>query len=43
MSRLMSEYGFDREKAAAAWEEFMLYVIARRICRHPAGLHIERN
>jgi hypothetical protein len=42
-ARLATRYGMDAEKAAAAWEEYLLYVLARQICREPAGLHIENN
>lgn len=43
LARLVARHGMDAEKAAAAWEEYLLYVLARQICREPAGLHIEDN
>jgi len=43
ITRLVSEHGVDRLTAAAAWEEYLLYALAKRMCREPAGLHIENN
>ena len=43
VARLTARHGLNAEKAAAAWEEYLLYVLARQICREPAGLHIEDN
>ena len=43
MTRLVSKHGMDPLTAAAAWEEYLLFVLAQRICREPAGLRIEDN
>ena len=43
LARLAACHGLDAEEAAAAWEGYLLYVLARQICREPAGLSIENN
>ena len=42
-ARLTARHGLNAAEAAAAWEEYLLYVLANQICREPAGLHIEDN
>ena len=43
IAHLTSKFGVDRKHAAVAWEEYLLHILAKRICREPAGLHIEDN
>jgi hypothetical protein len=43
IARLIARHGFDHENAAAVWEEYLLYLFAKLVCRAPAGLHIENN
>jgi hypothetical protein len=43
IARLIARHGIDHENAAAAWEEYLLHVLAKHICRNPPGLHIEDN
>jgi hypothetical protein len=43
IARLVARHGLDHENAAAAWEEYLLDLLAKRMCREVACLHIENN
>jgi hypothetical protein len=43
IARLVARHGLDHENAAAAWEEYLLDLLVKCMCREVAGLHIENN
>ena len=43
IARLIARHGLDREHAAAAWKEYLLKLLAKRLCREPVHLLIENN